>query len=65
MIGIIITALLAIGAGLGAGWFVFGNQAKQKAEQLLKEAEAQAEILKKDKLLEAKENICSSSLSLT
>lgn len=55
MVIIIITALVAIALGLGAGWFVFGLQGKQKAEQLLKEAEIQAEITKKDKLLEAKE----------
>ncbi len=55
MIEIIITAIVAISAGIGAGWAVFGKQSQAKAQQFLKEAEAQAEILKKDKLLEAKE----------
>ncbi|MCO4291725.1 ribonuclease Y [Solitalea sp. MAHUQ-68] len=59
---IILYAVLALVAGIGIDRFLlrrlFKSQevmAKNKAKQFLKEAEAQAEILKKDRLLEAKE----------
>lgn len=59
---IILYVVVALAAGIGIDRFLlrrlFKNQeiiAKTKAKQFLKDAEAQAEILKKDKLLEAKE----------
>ncbi|POY38450.1 ribonuclease Y [Solitalea longa] len=61
-IDIILYAVLALVAGIGIDRFLlrrlFKSQevmAKNKAKQFLKDAEAQAEILKKDRLLEAKE----------
>lgn len=59
---LIIYLLLALTVGILIGRFALRllfkgqeNQAKSKAKSILKEAEAKAEILKKDKLLEAKE----------
>lgn len=57
----LITLLLVGAAGLGFGfWLGFSYLKKTnrgKAAQILKEAEVRAEILKKDRLLEAKEKI--------
>ncbi|MCG9881559.1 MAG: ribonuclease Y, partial [Bacteroidia bacterium] len=52
---VIIIAMLAVGAGAVAMWVVNNNLSKSKAAQIIKEAEEKAEVLKKDKLLEAKE----------
>lgn len=52
---VIIIAMLATGAGAAAMWMVNNNLSKSKAAQIIKEAEEKAEVLKKDKLLEAKE----------
>ncbi|UKJ08724.1 ribonuclease Y [Solitalea lacus] len=59
---IILYVVVALGAGIGIDRYLlrrlFKSQevmAKNKAKQFLKDAESQAEILKKDKLLEAKE----------
>lgn len=55
MIITIIAALVALVAGVIGGRVLSNSQNKAQASQLLKEAETQAEILKKNKLLEAKE----------
>ncbi len=59
---LIIYLVVALATGILIGRFALRllfkgqeNQAKSKAKSILKEAESQAEILKKDKLLEAKE----------
>ncbi|SMO74938.1 ribonuclease Y [Solitalea koreensis] len=59
---IILYAVIALVAGVGIDRFLLRKmfntqeiQAKNKAKQFLRDAEAQAEILKKDRLLEAKE----------
>lgn len=60
---IIIIAVSALIIGIAAGKFVFAKntrrqveQAEQKAEKIISEARSTAETLKKEKLLEAKEN---------
>lgn len=59
---ILIAALVALVVGIVAGKFIFKantqqkiNEAEQQAEKLVKDAQLQAETLKKEKLLEAKE----------
>ncbi len=52
---VIIIAMLATGAGAALMWMVNNNLSKSKAAQIIKEAEEKAEVIKKDKLLEAKE----------
>jgi ribonuclease Y len=58
----IITALLSLVAGAGVAFVLIKKTSKdeealaaEKAKQILKDAESQAEVMKKDKLLEAKE----------
>ncbi len=51
----IIIAMVALGAGAAIMWVLNNNILKSKAQTILKEAQEKAEILKKDKLLEAKE----------
>lgn len=51
----IIIAMVALGAGAALMWALNNSILKKKAEALLKEAEEKAEVLKKDRLLEAKE----------
>lgn len=62
IIQIVLYVLLGLGAGIVIGRFLlrklFRNQemgAQNKAKKILKDAETNAEILKKDKLLEARE----------
>jgi ribonuclease Y len=52
---VIIFVMLSLGAGAVVMWMVNNNLSQSKAAQIIKEAEEKAEILKKDKLLEAKE----------
>lgn len=59
----IITGILAALAGLGLGKLIFAKntaskveEAKRQAEQILNDAKLKAESLKREKLLEAKEN---------
>ncbi|OYU95376.1 MAG: ribonuclease Y [Bacteroidetes bacterium B1(2017)] len=52
---VIIIVMLSLGAGAAVMWVVNNNLSKSKSQQIIKEAEEKAEIMKKDKLLEAKE----------
>ena len=59
----IITGILATLVGLGLGKLIFAKntaskveEAKRQAEQILNDAKLKAESLKREKLLEAKEN---------
>ncbi len=59
---IIITTIVSVLLGAGVSYYMIKrsfkereNSAKSKARQIIKDAEVQAEVLKKDKLLEAKE----------
>lgn len=52
---VVIIAMLTFGAGAAVMWVVNNNLLTAKAKQIVKEAEEKAEVLKKDRLLEAKE----------
>ncbi len=52
---VVIIAMLSLGAGAVVMWVVNNNLSKSKSSQILKEAEEKAEVIKKDKMLEAKE----------
>lgn len=52
---VIIFVMLSLGAGAAVMWVVNNNLSKSKSAQIIKEAEEKAEVIKKDKLLEAKE----------
>ncbi len=54
-LALIITAMLALGAGAAVMWVVINNLQKSKAQTIIKEAEEKAEVMKKDRLLEARE----------
>lgn len=63
-IAIAISVIAALIAGLAAGWLIFAKSSKKEKElaqkeatSIIEEAKIQAENLKKDKLLEAKEKI--------
>lgn len=47
--------IVGVAAGVGIGYFLLQNATKKKAEQLLKDAELKAEIVRKNKEIEAKE----------
>jgi len=59
---LIITGVVSLVVGLGAGWLIFARntkkqieEAEQLSEKIIKEAELRAETIKKEKQLEAKE----------
>ncbi len=54
-IEIVITVLVSLVIGLLVGFFVIKKLTEKKAEQLIKDAEAESEVIKKDKILQAKE----------
>ena len=56
---VVIFVMLSFGGGIAAMFVINNNMLKSKAEKILKDAEAQAEITKKDKMLEAKEKFLS------
>lgn len=51
----IILSIVALIVGGGAGWTIIFASTKKKRNHLLKEAESKAEVIKKDKILQAKE----------
>ncbi len=51
----IIISAVALLVGIGAGWFILQRATKKKCNQIIKEAQAEAEVIKKDKILQAKE----------
>ncbi len=62
MIEIVITAIIALGVGIGIGRYLLGKlftqiakDAEQKATMIVKEAELKADSVKKQRILEAKE----------
>lgn len=55
MINIIITSVVALVAGGFAGSSLLRYSMKRRAQNIIKEAEAEAEVMKKDKILQAKE----------
>lgn len=52
---LISVALVAIGVGIGIGLTILKKATEEKAKAIIKEAEAEAEVIKKDKILQAKE----------
>lgn len=51
----IIAVVVALLAGVAIGWIVMRLAMKYRAQNIIKEAEAEAEVIKKDKILQAKE----------
>ena len=51
----IIIALVALAVGAAIGWTALQIAMKHRAQNIIKEAEAEAEVIKKDKILQAKE----------
>lgn len=55
MITTIISTVIALLAGGVIGWVLMRIAMKHRAQNIIKEAEAEAEVIKKDKILQAKE----------
>lgn len=55
MTTIIISTVIALIAGVAIGWVLIRLAMKYRAQNIIKEAEAEAEVIKKDKILQAKE----------
>lgn len=51
----IITGVIALFAGLAIGYFLINLTLKYRSKNIIQEAEAEAEVIKKDKILQAKE----------
>jgi len=56
---VIIVAIIALGVGVVASFFVLKQMMKKRQEALLEEAKVEAEVLKKEKMLQAKEKFLS------
>ncbi len=52
---VILIAILALGLGVAAGYFIKLKIIQKKADEIIADAEKNAEIIRKDKILEAKE----------
>ena len=55
MTNIIIAGVVALIAGFVIGFVVIRLSLKRRSANIIKEAEAEAEVIKKDKILQAKE----------
>ena len=55
MADILIAGIVALVAGIAIGYVVIKISLKRRSENIIKEAEAEAEVIKKDKILQAKE----------
>ena len=55
MITIIITGVIALIVGFALGYLLINMTLKYRSKNIIKEAEAEAEVIKKDKILQAKE----------
>lgn len=55
IISVVIIAVIALLVGALIGWLALRLIMKYKAQNIIKEAEAEAEVIKKDKILQAKE----------
>lgn len=58
MITTIITGVIALVVGLLIGYMLINMTLKYRSKNIIKEAEAEAEVIKKDKILQAKRNSC-------
>ena len=48
----IIASVIALFVGIAIGWFIMRLAMKYRAQNIIKEAEAEAEVIKKDQLSE-------------
>jgi len=55
MITTVIVGAIAFLAGAGLAWLLYSTALKRKAETIVKEAKTEAEVIRKDKILQAKE----------
>ena len=55
MITTIITGVVALVVGFVIGYILINITLKYRSKNIIKEAEAEAEVIKKDKILQAKE----------
>lgn len=55
MITTIVTGVIALLVGLAIGYLLINMTLKYRSKNIIKEAEAEAEVIKKDKILQAKE----------
>ena len=55
MVTTIITIVCAAGVGFAIGYTLYKTALKKRCEEILKKAEEDAEVIKKNKLLEVKE----------
>lgn len=55
----IVIAIAGLLVGAGIAWYVTGQMANSRAKKILSDAEKDAEVIKKNKLLEAKEEVLS------
>ena len=55
MTTIIITGVIALAVGFILGYLLINMTLKYRSKNIIKEAEAEAEVIKKDKILQAKE----------
>ena len=54
MITTIVTGVIALLVGLAIGYLLINMTLKYRSKNIIKEAEAEAEVIKKDKILQAK-----------
>ena len=59
----IIAIVCAAGVGFLIGYFLYKTALKKKCEDILKKAEEDAEVIKKNKLLEVKEKFLNKKFS--
>ena len=59
----IIASVIALFVGIAIGWFIMRLAMKYRAQNIIKEAEAEAEVIKKDKILQAKEKFLHGGIS--
>jgi ribonuclease Y len=52
---VIVVAMAALGLGIGIGLTILKKATENRAKAIIKDAEAEAEVIKKDKILQAKE----------
>ena len=65
VIWLLLCLVAGAGAGIAASTTVLRNAITRKGQQTLKEAEAEGEVIKKEKILQAKEKFLQLNLNLT
>ena len=59
----IIASVIALFVGIAIGWVIMRLAMKYRAQNIIKEAEAEAEVIKKDKILQAKEKFLQNKIN--